>query len=110
VHDPASRPKEPHLREATNQPSGFRERVSREQTSFPSAPLPLNIIFTIAFPRSVGQVTKVANGVIYFPGTQQITDPSVAAVISANGLNSNFTNKAITDAKGNLLFVNPAPG
>jgi hypothetical protein len=84
--------------------------VSREQTSFPSAPLPLNIIFTIAFPRSVGQVTKVANGVIYFPGTQQITDPSVAAVISANGLNGNFTKKAITDAKGNLLFVNPAPG
>jgi hypothetical protein len=36
--------------------------------------------------------------------------PSVAAVISANGLNGNFTNKAITDAKGNLLLVNPAPG
>jgi hypothetical protein len=44
------------------------------------------------------------------PGAQQITDPSVAAVISANGLNGNFTNKAITDAKGNLLLVNPAPG
>jgi hypothetical protein len=48
--------------------------VSREQTSFPSAPLPLNIISTIAFPRSVGQGTKLANGVMYFPGTQQITD------------------------------------
>ena len=43
-------------------------------------------------------------------GTQQIADPSVAAVISANGLNRNFTNKAITDAKGNLPLVNPAPG
>ena len=49
-------------------------------------------------------MTKLANGVMYFPGTQQITDPSVAAVISANGLNGNFTNKAITDAKGNLLL------
>jgi hypothetical protein len=84
--------------------------VSREQTSFPSAPLRLNIIPTIAFPRSVGQVTKLANGVMYFPGTQQISDPSVAAVISANGLNGNFTNKAITDAKGNHLWVNLAPG
>jgi hypothetical protein len=90
-------------------------------------------------------VTKLANGKLYFPGTQQITDPSVAAVISANGsdtssgdpnatgrapggtslvvvqhtdrvdstqilLNGNFTNQAITDAKGNLLLVNPAPG
>src|SRR5437870_1484951 len=42
------------------------------------------------------------------PGAQQITDPSVAAIISANGLNRNFTNNAITDAKGNLLLVNPA--
>jgi hypothetical protein len=49
-------------------------------------------------------VTKLANGVMYFPGTQQITDPSAAAVISPNGLNGNFTNRAITDAKGNLLF------
>ncbi len=55
-------------------------------------------------------MTKLANGVMYFPGTQQITDPSVAAVISANGLNGDFTNKEITDAKGNLLLVNPAPG
>ena len=29
------------------------------------------------------------------PGAQQIADPSVAAIISANGLNGNFTNKAI---------------
>ena len=34
---------------------------------------------------------------MYFPGTQQITDPSVAAVISANGLSGKFTNKAITE-------------
>jgi hypothetical protein len=56
-------------------------------------------------------VIKLANGVMYFPSTQQITDPSVAAAISANGLNGNFTNKAITEnAKGNLLLVEPAPG
>ncbi len=63
-----------------------------------------------AFPKNMGQVTKVDNGVIFFPGTKQITDPSVAAVTTANGLNGVFSNKAITDAQGNLLLVNPAPG
>jgi hypothetical protein len=62
------------------------------------------------FPKNSGQVTKVANGVIYFPGIQQVTDPSVAGVTTANGLNGVFTNKAITDAQGKLLLVNPAPG
>ncbi|PYS39168.1 MAG: hypothetical protein DMG14_14975, partial [Acidobacteria bacterium] len=62
------------------------------------------------FPKSFGNVTKVANGVTYFPGIQQITDPSVAGVTSANGLNGQFNNKAITDAQGHVLLVNPAPG
>ncbi|HYR43701.1 MAG TPA: hypothetical protein VER98_11795, partial [Terriglobia bacterium] len=63
-----------------------------------------------SFPKNAGQVTKLANGVTLFPGIQQITDPAVAGVTSANGLNGNFTNKAITDAQGNVLLVNPAPG
>ena len=60
------------------------------------------------FPKSTGHVTKVANGVTYFPGLQQITDPSVALV--GGGLAGAFSNKAIRDAQGRLLLTNPAPG
>jgi hypothetical protein len=62
------------------------------------------------FPKSFGKVTKVANGVTYLPGMKQINDPSVNGVTTANGLNGQFSNKAITDAQGNLVLVNPAPG
>ena len=63
-----------------------------------------------AFPKSSGTVTKLPNGVTLFPGTQQVTDPAVANVTSANGLNGNFSNKAIADMQGNLLLINPVPG
>jgi len=62
------------------------------------------------FPKSSGNVTKVANGVTYFPGFQQITDPAIASVSALNGLSGSFSNKAITDANGNLIFLNPHPG
>ncbi len=58
----------------------------------------------------MGQVTKVANGVTYFPGLQQITDPAVAGVSALNALSGSFSNKAITDSQGKLLLANPAPG
>ncbi len=62
------------------------------------------------FPKSSGKVTKVANGVIYFPGIQQVTDPSAASVSALNALSGSFSNRAITDAQGKLLLTNPAPG
>ena len=62
------------------------------------------------FPKSVGQITKVSNGVLYFPGIQQIADPSGDSVSSLNGLRGSFSNKAIADSQGRLLLVNPAPG
>ena len=62
------------------------------------------------FPKNVGKVTKLPNGVTLFPGLQQINDPSIAGVTSLNGLNGGFSNKAITDSQGRLLLVNPAPG
>jgi hypothetical protein len=70
--------------------------------------MPVNVLG--AFPKSIGKVTKVANGVNYFAGLQQVADPSGSAVSSANGLNGNFSNKAIADAQGNLLLTNPDPG
>lgn len=63
-----------------------------------------------SFPKSSGTVTYVANGVQYFPSLKQITDPSIAAVTALNSTSGSFSNKAITDANGNLLLVNPAPG
>jgi hypothetical protein len=62
------------------------------------------------FPKSSGEVTKLGNAVTYFPGLQQITDPSAAGVTSLNGLNGQFSNKAITDSQGRVLLVNPVPG
>ncbi len=62
------------------------------------------------FPKDAGKVTKVANGVTYFPGTLQILDPAGAGVSTLNGLSGSFSNRAITDANGRLLLVSPAPG
>ena len=62
------------------------------------------------FPKSVGQVTKVANGAVYFDGIRQVADPAGTAVTTLQGLNTNFSNRAITDASGQFLLVNPAPG
>lgn len=62
------------------------------------------------FPKDFGKVTKLPNGVTYFPGLQQVNDPAGAGVTALQGLNGQFGNKAIADASGNLLLVNPAPG
>jgi hypothetical protein len=62
------------------------------------------------FPKSSGQVTKRSNGVVYFSGFQQITDPGAAGVTATNSLNTRYTNFAITDAQGNPVLVNPQPG
>jgi carboxypeptidase family protein len=62
------------------------------------------------FPKNIGKVTKLPNAVTYFPGLKQITDPSSTGVTTLQGLNGQFSNKAITDSQGNLLLVNPAPG
>ena len=62
------------------------------------------------FPKHTGKATKLSNGVTYFPGLVQITDPAVAGVSPLNALSGSFSNKAITDSQGRLLLVNPAPG
>ncbi len=82
--------------------------VSQDGTAVATSVATPNIVGD--FPKSAGKVTKVANGVIYFPGISQVTDPSGAGVTSANSLNGQFSNKAVTDAQGNILLVNPAPG
>jgi hypothetical protein len=63
-------------------------------------------------PSDLGKLTKVANGVNYFPGYTQITDPGIASVTSLGSLNTTaiYTNKAIADPQGNVILVNPQPG
>jgi len=46
------------------------------------------------FPHSMGNVTKTASGVFYFPGLLQIPDPTTN-VTSLQGTNTAVTNKAI---------------
>jgi hypothetical protein len=62
------------------------------------------------FPKSAGKVTPVANGATYFAGFTQVPDPARAGVTTAQGLQSQFSNFAIADAKGNIVLANPTPG
>jgi hypothetical protein len=63
-----------------------------------------------ALPSDMGHVTKVANGVIYFNGFTQVTDPGLAGVTTLNGLNTAYSNKAIVAPNGQVVLVNPQPG
>jgi len=62
------------------------------------------------FPRSMGKVTKLASGVVYFDGLGQITDPGRTNVTALQSTQGSFNNRAITDSQGRLLLVNPEPG
>jgi hypothetical protein len=68
-------------------------------------------------PKDMGKVTKVSNGVVYFDGFTQVTDPGFTTVsptcagsTACNGLVSGYTNKAIQDRNGQTVLVNPQPG
>jgi hypothetical protein len=59
---------------------------------------------------TTGTVTRVSDGVIFFPNLKQIADPGIQSITQAQQLNLRSTLLAITDASGNLLMVNPTPG
>jgi len=69
-------------------------------------------------PSDFGKISKLDNGVTYFTGYSQVTDPTFASVspvcaASANACNTlaaGYSNKAIVDSKGNIILVNPGPG
>jgi hypothetical protein len=61
-------------------------------------------------PRNLGRVQKVDNGVVFFPGLQQVADPSVANITTNQDLRSRSTMMAIADESGRLLLVNAQPG
>ena len=59
---------------------------------------------------TLGQVTRVGNGVVYFDGLKQIVDPYVSQITTINGIQARSTLLAITDSSGKLLLENPQPG
>jgi len=62
------------------------------------------------FPANFGQAKKVDNGMVFFTGLQQVTDPSVAKLTTQQGVQGRSTLLAIADSSGRLLLVNPTPG
>jgi hypothetical protein len=57
-----------------------------------------------------GSIQKVGNGVIYYPGITQITDPSVANITTLGNLRALSTLKAIAGPDGTPVLVNALPG
>src|SRR5207253_9337488 len=62
------------------------------------------------FPKNIGGVVKVANGVTYFTGLTQVTDPDRANVTTLQSTQGSYTGMAIQDSQGNLLLVNAPAG
>jgi hypothetical protein len=62
------------------------------------------------FPSNFGKARKVENGVVFFTGLRQVTDPSVAKITTAQALQGRSTLLAVADSSGKLLLVNPTPG
>jgi hypothetical protein len=61
-------------------------------------------------PMPSGSIQKVGNGVIYYPGITQITDPSVANITTLGNLRALSTLKAIAGPDGTPVLVNALPG
>jgi len=62
------------------------------------------------FPKNMGGVTRIANGVTYFRGLTQVTDPDRANVTTLQSTQGSFSGNAVADAQGHLLLVNAPPG
>jgi len=76
-------------------------------TTTPNTPMILG-----NFPKNSGKITPLTTGAgaTYFAGFNQIDDPSKGNVTTLQTLQNSFSNKAITDASGNIILANPAPG
>ena len=57
-----------------------------------------------------GKVVPLDVGATYFEGYRVVDDPYKSSVTSVGNVVGSFSNRAIVDASGNLVFVNPQPG
>lgn len=60
-------------------------------------------------PSGLANLTRITNGVVYFPGLTQVTDPSVANLTTLQSLQSSSTLKALA-YNGTVVFQNATPG
>jgi hypothetical protein len=60
-------------------------------------------------PADLANLSRVSNGVVYFPGVTQVTDPQVASLTTLQGLQSSSTLKAIA-SNGTVVLQNAASG
>ena len=61
-------------------------------------------------PKSTGHVTRTDNGVVYFANLQQVNDPGIGNLTTAQSLRGRSALKAIADSTGRIIAVNPAAG
>src|SRR5262249_40154684 len=63
-----------------------------------------------SLPKNTGKVKRLDNGVTYFDGLKQVPDPAINKLTSLQFLNSRSNLKAVADASGTIIAINPAPG
>jgi hypothetical protein len=89
--------------------SGAPQSITASSSTFTQATGNMPVILG-DFPKGGWKVTPDANGATYFPGLKQVEDPARGGVTTLQSLQTQFQNRAIADAQGNLLLINPAPG
>jgi hypothetical protein len=89
--------------------SGAPLNIDAPISTITQANINMPVIFG-EFPKSTGKVTPADAGATYFPGFQQVADPGRSGVTTLQGLQNQFSNRAIADAQGNIILANPAPG
>jgi hypothetical protein len=62
------------------------------------------------FSKGAGTVTRVSNGIVYFPDLRQVADPSRATTTTLQGLNTQNNLFALADSEGRIVLQNAPPG
>jgi hypothetical protein len=89
----------------SGQPISLSAQNTINNTTGDSAPFSANLVGALPS----GSVIKTGNGVIYFNGLTQITDPSVAGIANTT-VRALSALKAIANSSGSPILVNPLPG
>ncbi len=94
----------PIINISSGAPFGITSSVNSINTFGDNSP-----VLVGALPSS-GKVTRVTDGVVYFPDLKVTPDPAVRSLTTAQALNTRSTLQAIADSSGKIILVNPAPG
>jgi len=89
----------------SGEPIGLATQVTSFNQTIRNTPTLVGVL-----PKSSGQVRRVSDGVVYFADLKQVSDPAVTGLTSMQALSAASTLKAIADASGKIIAVNPTPG